>query len=259
MKKLISLDLDGTLLNSEKKVSKENIEALREFKEKGGKVVFATARPKRVVTPLLPPFLLEDILICHNGGEIYIDNKEVYTHFINDDEVKRITYSLLDKFPNNFIGVESKDELFTNKKILDFFGEEPHTIVDFKKFSFNTAPKILFEMDGLDRKEVEEVLGNEYKLVVSDKGILGQISRVGINKLAGIKRVLKKFNLTLKDCIAFGDDYNDMEILEGVGVGVAMGNAEEDVKKIANYTTKTNDEHGVAYYINKEILKKIDV
>ncbi len=256
MKKLISLDLDGTLLNSEKKVSKENIEALREFKKIGGKVVFATARPKRVVTPLLPPFLLEDILICHNGGEIYIDNKEVYTHFIIKNEVERITNSLLEKFPNKFLGVESKEELFTNKEILNFFGEEPHTIVDFKNFNFENAPKILFEMEDIDKNLVEEILGNEYKLVVSDKGVLGQISRSGINKLSGIKRVLNEFNLTLKDCIAFGDDYNDMEILEGVGVGVAMGNAEEDVKKVANYVTKTNDEHGVAYYINKEILKK---
>lgn len=255
MKKIISLDLDGTLLNSEKKISEENIGALRDFKEQGGKIVFATARPKRVVTPLLPNFLLEDILICHNGGEIYINNEKVYNHFIIKNEVKRITKELLTAFPNRFIGVESEEVLFTNKKILNLFGEEPHTIVNFENFIFNDAPKILFEMKNVNREKVKEILGNDYKLVVSDKGILGQISRVGVNKLVGIKKVLKEFNLSLKDCIAFGDDYNDIEILEGVGIGVAMGNAEEDIKAIADYVTKTNDEHGVAYYINKEILK----
>lgn len=253
MSKLISLDLDGTLLNSEKKVSDRNLEALYAYKKQGGQIVFATARPLRVVLPLLPSTLHNEYMICYNGGEIYKNKEKIEENVIEAEEVRRIVREFHQNFPNRFIGIEAFETFFTNRELLPIFKGEQHEYFDIDTFEYNSSPKILLHMEGIGREKVEEILGERYTLTISDKGVLGQIGLSGVNKLRGLQKVLNMNNLTLKDAVAFGDDYNDYEIIKGVGKGIAMGNAEEDIKSIADFVTKSNNEDGVAYYLETQI------
>lgn len=91
----------------------------------------------------------------------------------------------------------------------------------------------------------------DYKIIVTDGGTLGQISHKDCSKTNAVKSIAQILGIELEDIIAFGDDYNDIEMLVECGTGVAMGNAPDDIKKLANIIAATNDDDGVAIEIER--------
>ena len=82
------------------------------------------------------------------------------------------------------------------------------------------------------------------------------ISRKGGNKASGVKRLCDYFRVSMSETITIGDDRNDIDMLEEAGLGVAMGNAQEDIQKIADYVTASNEQNGAALALEKFFLKK---
>lgn len=248
---IIVLDLDGTLLRSNKTISEKTIEILKQHESSGKKIVIATARPPRVVEKILPPPLAKSIRIVYNGAEIYQGNTKIHSKYISRDSVKKIIDLSSNSFKNSKISLEINNELYSNYNVEEYFGKIQYKQVDFSCFNLKPAAKVLIDLTEItDWEQFRGKLPEQCTMVVTDNNTLGQIMDKDVSKLNAIKYILKDSNIGLDKVVAFGDDFNDIEIIKECGVGVAMGNAVQELKDISDYVTKTNDEDGIAFFLD---------
>lgn len=252
MKKLISLDLDGTLLNSNKKISLRNYNAIIMAKEAGHKIVFATARPYRAVVEVLPKELWDETIVCINGAQIYEGQTRIYERIIDKSEIRKFISAISKKHVGNYIAIETDEKLYSNSDSSEFFGNVENNIVDVVNFDCGDTSKLVIGTKNIeDTEAIKNILPKGTRIIFTDNGLMGQIVPENATKLNGVLQVAKNSNIELKDVIAFGDDNNDFEIIQECGVGVAMGNAIPEIKKIADYITETNENDGVAVFLEK--------
>ena len=242
MCELISLDLDGTLLTSEKNISKRTIKILKKCEKVGKKIVIATARPPRLVRDLLPNELKNKFLICYNGAEIYKNGEKIYEETISESSLRKILNFFSVKYPEIILSVEIDDCLYSNKRVEKLFGNIDYEVVDFEEFKLSPAAKVLVDLSNINNYEmIFDNLPSDCSMVVTDDGVLGQIMNKKVSKLNALKSILHKWEIRMKDVIAFGDDYNDIGIIEESGKGIAMENAVLELKENADFITKSND------------------
>lgn len=266
MYKLIALDMDGTLLNSKKTISKENKEAIKAAKAKGVKVVLATGRPLKGIEKYLKELDLVndgDFAIAFNGALV----QEVKTgnvlseNYMNEDDLS--TLYNLSKDLNVDIHFLTTDQCYTPKfniysEIESSLNGIPLKIIDFNNISKDlTIVKIMLvgSEDKIDEiiKVIPKELNEKYNIVRSASIYLEFLNK-DVSKGYGVEKLSNKLDINKEDIICVGDAGNDMHMIDFAGLGVAMGNAYDEAKEVANYITKTNDEHGVAHVINKFIL-----
>ncbi|MBJ8053448.1 HAD family hydrolase [Bacillus cereus] len=237
MKKIIISDLDGTLLRSDKTISEKSINILRECKNNGDELIFATARPPRAINQYIPNVLKNEIIICYNGALVLKGN--------NILEIIEIAK----KYNLHQICLEINDKLYSNFDVTDYFGDVPCEVIDIRGLNFKNASKVIVCTNGSINKEFTKELPDECKAVITDNGTLCQIMHADVSKWNSIQHVLQYLNRDVSEVIAFGDDYNDMEMIEKCGIGVAMSNAVEELKSVAKFIAKSNDEDGVATFL----------
>lgn len=268
MYKLVAVDMDGTLLNDEKHISSENLKAIKNARSLGVKVVLASGRPVEGLSKYIDKLGLnteEDFVIAYNGaliqnigtGEIISKDYmtiedlqylfhlsrelEVNIHFLNGEKCithKMNKYSTLEATMNGIPVVEQ-----------DFNTISPdNTIV---KVMFIDEPKILDRVVNNLPKDIYE----KYSILRSEPFYLEFLNKT-VTKGYGVEQLAKILNISREDIICIGDAGNDLHMIEYAGLGVAMGNAFPELKEIADYVTKTNEEHGVAHVIEKFILNK---
>ena len=119
-----------------------------------------------------------------------------------------------------------------------------------------TVYKVIICEKAIIPQDFLEILPNTCKGIVTDNGQLCQIMDQEVSKWNSIQSLMKTWNIKDENIIAFGDDYNDLDMIKHAGIGVAMGNAEKVVKESANFVTDTNMNDGVAKYLKKYILQK---
>lgn len=257
MEKLLVLDLDGTLLRDDKKVSKENIMKLIEFKEKGNKILFATARPPRDAYKYVPTDLRDNPIICYNGACI-IDSK-MNILFRQEIERKGVLETIKIAQKNNYdnLCLEINDELFSSFDTTDFFGNVPNNITELEKINFESAYKIIICSKKPIDSEILKQLPHNCKGVLTDDRTLCQIMHINASKWNRIKELSDSLHISAENIIAMGDDNNDIDMIANCGIGVAMGNANEEVKKIAKYVTDTNMNDGVAKFLERVVVEGI--
>lgn len=265
MYKLIALDMDGTLLNSQKKVSQKTKEALEYAISKGTKVVIATGRPIDGVARYLEELNLiseDDYVLSFNGALVRCaKTKEI----INRDVLKGSDYKYLYKISKE-IGVNihafslygchtpkmskyTEVEAELNQINVSIKpAEEVDSEEDIVKVMMIDEPEILEEAIKKIPKEVYE----KYTVVRSTPYFLEFLSKT-CNKGEGLRKLAEHLNIKQEEVIACGDAENDHHMIEYAGLGVAMENGTDATKKIANYITKTNDEDGIAHVIYKFI------
>ncbi|EJR54618.1 cof-like hydrolase [Bacillus cereus VD107] len=248
MKKVIISDLDGTLLKSDKTISEKSINILRECKNKGDKLMFATARPPRDINRYIPNALKNDIIICYNGALVLKGNDILYKMEISKKNILEIIEKAK-KYNLNHICIEINDKLYSNFDVTDYFGNVPCEVIDIRKLDFKKAYKVIICTKDSINKELIKELPAECNAVITDNGTLCQIMHAEVSKWNSIQHVLQYLNCEASDVIAFGDDYNDMEMIEKCGIGVAMNNAVEELKSVAKFIAKSNDEDGVATFL----------
>lgn len=267
MYKLIAVDMDGTVLKEDKTISEETIKAVKRAKEKGIKVVLATGRPIKGIERYLEELDLiseEDYAISYNGALVQnTKTKEIIGEsFIHGKDLKYL-YNISKEIKVNFhafsttsciapkLSKYTEHEIEANKidvELLDF-----NTIKDDEpiiKAMMVDEPEILEEAIKKLPKEVYE----KYTVVRSAPYFLEFLNKHS-NKGEGVKDLAKYLGIKLEEIICVGDAGNDIHMIRYAGLGVAMGNAFEEVKKEADFITKTNEEHGVAHVIEKFILK----
>lgn len=249
MNKLLILDLDGTLLRNDKTVSKENIDELLKFKGKGNKILFATARPPRDAYKYIPADLRDNPIICYNGACI-IDNTRniLYGNEISKKDVLT-TINIAKKWKYNKLCLEINDTLYSNFDTYDFFGNAPANIIELEKLDFNSAYKIIICNKSPINPEILNNLPTGCKGIITDNESLCQIMHSKASKWNCVEKLMKQLNISVENTIAIGDDNNDIDMISNCGLGIAMGNANEKVKEIADYVTDTNMNDGIAKFL----------
>lgn len=269
MYKLIATDMDGTLLNSDKKITKETFESIKKAKQNKKKVVLATGRPLPGVIRYLDELNLNedgDFVICFNGALV----QEVKTkNVISNIEMSYSDYKLIHKFakennlnihintPTNLVIPDDNPNQYTKLEadlnqidIVTMSDEEIKQNVTFCKIMIIDSPEKLEEVITLIPKE----LYDNYTVVRSAPYFLEFLNKEA-NKGNALKKLCKHLGLSLDEVIAIGDEENDKHMIEYAGLGVAMGNARDTIKEIANHITTTNNEDGVAKVIDEFLLK----
>lgn len=266
MYKLIALDMDGTLLNSDKKVTDRVKSAIDEARKKGIKVVLISGRGYLGIENYIEELGIEDLVVTLNGA-VVIDPKDksiVFSEFLDGeialDVIKeneeRDLYTLL--FTATDIHIEKLNDF--SKIYEDNDGIKLTPVGRLSEFFHDHSVGKLIMIDDHERlKGIREELVNKYSdkanLTFSFPYFLEMFSPL-IDKGVTLSKVAAYYGIKSSDVIAFGDAENDIEMLKYAGLGIVMGNASDSIKKYGDYVTASNDEDGVAVAIEKFILKK---
>ena len=248
MIKAVFFDIDGTLVSFKThEVPQSTIEALDLLRKKGIKVFIATGRHYTSINNLGD--LKFDGYVTLNGGYCFAgEDKVIYKHSIPDRDIEAlIRYMETEKsFPCAFV---QEKEIFMNYK--DETVEEIFNMLNFPEppirpmdeIRGKTAYQLVSFFTAEQEKKIMTILSNcestRWNPLFTDVVPAGSSKRVGIDKM------LEYFRIPLNECMAFGDGGNDVAMLQHAGIGVAMGNAEDDVKQYADYITDSVDEDGI--------------
>jgi Cof subfamily protein (haloacid dehalogenase superfamily) len=263
--KILCSDLDGTLLSNKNNVSDFTISEIQRIKN-AIKIILVSARMPQSMTYLQRNLGIEDQpIICYNGALILDGKKELASTVMTIDHLDQI-YDLSESLGIK-LGLYHKDEWYVEDNTERVRKEIHHTqstpifrdttvsITDWKNRHIG-AHKIMLmgnkTATDMAFVQLEKQLGQELHIYRSNETLI-ELSPKSVSKLSAIQLLLREGE-TLKDVIAFGDNYNDMEMLQHVGYGVAVANAREELKQIANSITLKNTEDGVAHFIKQHII-----
>ena len=255
--KAIVLDLDGTVLNTKKQISLRNRRAILDIKKSGINVIFATARPPRVTYFEGFEYLSRGVfMVYYNGAYYKCTNDMEDCHFgIPAKTAARVIDFIEGMDSTAVVAAEIKDNLYGYKDIsytsFDFVNKDHYPkIVDMEYLKTHELTKILIaDFDFV--KELAETFSEELNIITTDSGKLVQVMSSQVGKEIAVAAIAKNLRIDMNEVMCFGDDYNDLELFKAAGHSVAMGNAEEDLKKVATETTLTNDEDGVAVVLER--------
>jgi Cof subfamily protein (haloacid dehalogenase superfamily) len=262
--KLMAVDIDGTLLDSENILRDATIEAIRQAVAKGLIFTIATGRPIQGVEQFNARLGLDLPFITYNGAMVVMGTSReiLYERCLSFDDAKRV-YELGQEYGTTVI-VWSKNLLYVNQmneRALKY-GEMAKTkavlISDVDTILRAGASKILWydEMENINRFEAEvgNVVGSSVNFHTSKPIFLEFVDKAA-SKAIAMEKLGEHFGIRREEMIAVGDGDNDLSMIEYAGLGVAMGNAKDNVKSKADYITLSNDENGVAHVIYEFILK----
>jgi hypothetical protein len=255
---MIVTDLDRTLLRSDKTISDYTVDVLRKCRENGIKVVFATAHPKRSVM-CYADIITPDAMILHNGAVTYI-GKEILCGFgIPIDVRNAILNDIISEYPQVQLSVEIDDVFYANFDV-GIMWQTDCIRTDFNDLTIlpdKPADKIIVGVTSLSEiNELKKWLPDGYYIEPADFRI-GMIMNQKATKWTAIMELSKHFGVETKKTVAFGDDYNDISMIKNCGIGVAVDNAIDEVKKVADYICASNDDDGIAKWLNEHVTKHL--
>ncbi|WP_243292196.1 Cof-type HAD-IIB family hydrolase [Bacillus sp. FJAT-47783] len=263
--KCFSIDLDGTLLNSQHEISDENLAVLRELKEEGHTVILNTGRAFPDVMKIEAVKQLEIPIFCVNGSVLYSEKRELMYEATIDVKAYKEIFTTLMKLN---VGVL----VYTNEGGLPSTLPPLHSMnwdeieKMFRKFNYESILNMenlkiykliaLVHHDNLEKiKEVKDVLRKRDDISIASSFPNNvEITSGEAHKGKAILRYQNMKSLSFDEIYAFGDGGNDLGQFEVATTKIAMENAPQEIKDHADYITKSNDENGFAYAV-KELLK----
>ena len=250
--KMIVTDLDGTLLRTDKTITEYTKSVLRQCFDIDVKVVFATARPIRAVKMLDIPFA-NHATIYHNGAVITIGDN-MFHYGISPQAIKNIVDAVFQNDPQSRLCIEINDSIFGNTDASDIWPGIVMNLTDFSDLPLMPADKIILLTADIKKIEaVNKALPPNLYLEISENTV-AMIMHKNATKVNAIKRLCESFDINMNEIVAFGDDHNDVEMLRECGIGVAVANAIDEAKTASDYTCNTNDNDGVAKWIEENVL-----
>ncbi|MGN1402071.1 MAG: Cof-type HAD-IIB family hydrolase [Bacillus sp. (in: firmicutes)] len=239
--KLVAIDMDGTLLDSEGKIPEKNKDRILKAEQAGVKVLLSTGRIRMTAADYAKSLRLSSYMITANGSEIWDGNGHLVERSLIDTTVMSWLWNLSRQYKLPFWAISS-DKIWDNEM------PEDHGSVEWLKCRFE------IENDQI-REKVWEQLYSAGKLEISNSSPTNiEVNALGINKAMAIEKVCGFLSITMKEVMAIGDSLNDMAMIREAGIGVAMGNAQQPVQAAADWVTAANDEHGVAKAIDRYVL-----
>lgn len=267
--RILVLDLDGTLTNQKKEITEHTRETLIRAQEAGVKIVLASGRPTYGIMPLARQLELdkyEGYILAYNGGQI-IDCKtgELMYENVLDPAVYPYLYQCAKSngfqilsYKGEYIITEDAENQYVKHEA--FLNRMPSkTVPNFLDIINFPVAKCLIVGDPEPLAKLEPVmkekLQDKMNVFRSEPFFLELVPK-GIDKARCLSVLLQELDMTPQEMIACGDGFNDLSMIEYAGMGVAMANAQEVVKKAANYITLSNEEDGVAYAVEEFILNE---
>lgn len=262
--KLIAIDLDGTTLNAQSLISAKTEAVLKKAVKEGHLVSIATGRPYRMSQQFYQQLALNSPMVNFNGALVHIPehswSQESETLF--DREIVFDILSQKSELQLNFVAAENRDTFYVDR--LDFdsaylFSTAKPTPDNLLKNLKSNPTSMLIQTKNGNAATVSEKLLSQYADYIDVRTWGGpnailEIVAKGIQKAHGVKLIADAYQISQADIMAFGDEHNDLEMLEYAGLGVAMANGTEDVKSIANDITEfSNDEDGLAVYLEEHL------
>lgn len=276
MYKLIAIDLDGTLLDNDKKIPVENLTVLRQLIDKGYKVVIATGRryweAKNFINIINRP-----IIILANNGNVVRNTKDdrmIITKYLNVDDFKTLIaeskklglYPIIhvDDYENGIDLLVEMDK--AHRMYHNYISKSEERCKEVEDYLEMTEDKILAVVYAGDKKDMEsfhlhinERYPNTYSSHIMENIRIAEAMLEIMNPLGTkwqtLSEYAKRKGILKSEIIAIGDDNNDAEMVKNAGCGIAMKNASKSVKRVADFITeKDNNEAGVAFEL-KKILK----
>ncbi|MBQ3541575.1 MAG: HAD family hydrolase [Oscillospiraceae bacterium] len=250
--KTVVVDLDRTLLHTDKTLSPYTLEVLKACKEKGLRLLIATARPQRTAEQFYERIGAHGMVVS-NGARVICGNKQTEYGICRESAERLLRY--LNRYPDLRITLETGDIAYSNKPIADY-----ETILSDNLVGIAKAEGVLKILVQLDRKDtlavVEKGLTDDLYYTVAH-GYLMQIMNKSATKWNGIKAMLEICSCSPKETAYFGDDHDDLEPIKLCGMGIAVANGIDEVKTAADCIAESNDEDGVARFIEQVLLRKL--
>lgn len=266
-KKVLVLDIDGTLTNSQKEITERTREAIIQTQERGHIVILASGRPTPGMKRYAEELELEKYggyLLSFNGAKIinYKTKEIVFQKTLPKEMIPKI-YQYAEMHDCGIV-TYTEDCIISGRRIDKYLELESHInqmpmkeVMNFPEYQKQDLNKCLLTAEpGLAEKyekELQTICGEALSIYRSEPFFIEVMPR-DIDKATSLDKMLKSVGLTRENAICCGDGFNDMTMIQYAGVGVAMENAQPVVKEAANYITKSNDADGIAHVVDKFIL-----
>jgi len=272
--KLLALNIDGTILKNNGRLPRETKEAVDYVKRKGVYVTLMTSRNLLSARKVAKALRLDGLLITFQGAIIgkTLDDKlfeavipeertfnivQILENFNCNIRLMHERYSLGNrkKVKKNLVVqtvLSSSDPFFYPTQFVDSLGD---VLIDEPV----AVPKIdVYFAGDAERDEAAAVLAKSVPSIdlIMQPGGKMEIVPQGVSKLAGLRRLAQHIGVSLKETVVIGDGIDDLPVIEAAGLGVAMGNAPTEVKRAADWVTRSNEQLGVAYMVKEHFRKQ---
>ena len=269
--KLLVLDVDGTLLNDEREISKRTLAALLKVQQMGVRIVLASGRPTYGLMPLAKTLELGNyggFVLSYNGcqiikaqnGEILFErriNPEMLPYL--EKKARKNGFAIFTYHDDTLITDSPDNEYIKNEALLNNLKiireDEFSTAIDFapcKCMLVSDKEEALIELE----QHWEKRLAGTLDAFRSEPYFL-EVVPCGVNKANTLGALLEHLEVTREEAIAVGDGVCDVTMLQLAGMGIAMGHSQDSVKVCADYVTASNEEDGVALAVEKLILAEV--
>ncbi|MFI1992394.1 Cof-type HAD-IIB family hydrolase [Actinoplanes sp. NPDC020271] len=255
--RLVATDIDGTLIDDDRKLSRRTIDVLTAVP---APVVLVTGRPLRWLEDLYDQLPERLPAVCANGAVIYDPHADEVLRAdpISCEVLLDVTERLRDAVPDLSLAVEIEDgRTFRHESTwpIRWTDHRVRVIATPEELTAEPAVKLLARSATADPDDflelVSQALGGVAEATRSSSSALVEISAAGVTKAAGLAWFCERDGITADQVVAFGDMPNDIPMLAWAGRAVAMGNAHPAVRAVADDVTLTNVEDGVAVYLQK--------
>ena len=253
-KKILVLDIDGTLVNSEKKITPETLKYLKMIQEQGHIVALASGRPFPGLKQYSDALGLAEYggyALSFKGGKVIsCATQEVIYTKSSPNRYAKILYEFAKVITgtdtDGYMEFEARLNHMELCQVDDFL-----KVVDFDmiKCLMTAEPEVAEQYE----KELAALVSPDLNVFRSEPYFI-EITVKGVDKAESIARLLEHIDMKREQCICCGDGFNDKTMVEYAGVGVAMGNAQQVVKDVADYVTASCDEDGLVEVIKKFVL-----
>jgi len=262
--KLMAVDVDGTLLNSSNKLTEKLKKAVRKAVANGLVFVISSGRPYQGIAPLSNELQINDMPVITYNGAVIVEGKTrevIYNRGLEAEDAIKVVKLGIEL--NTTVIVWSEDRLYASivnekaKKYSEMSGIIPKPLVNFQQLAEKGITKVLWydEIETISNLQgkVGEFISGSFVFHTSKPCFL-EFVHTEATKSNAMKNLGNIYNIDRTEMIAVGDGANDISMIKFSGVGVAMGNANDEVKQHADFITLSNNEDGVAYVIEKFVL-----
>ena len=262
---LVAIDIDGTLLRSDKTISPRNAQAIHAALEQGAEIVLASARPPRAVRHIYNALGLSSLQINYNGALIHDTTRRQHTyHQPLPPEITQQVFNLARTIdPDVIVNIEALDRWYTdrvdpnlNMEVSTLFEPDWHGPLD--DYLNEPATKIMFLAPPSRIEPVQQAIEHNFAqqvaIAVSDPHLI-QVIHPSVDKANALRMIAESKGYSPQQVMAIGDAPNDAGMLRWAGLGIAVENAWPQAREAADTTAPSNDQDGVAHALEQYILQ----
>jgi Cof subfamily protein (haloacid dehalogenase superfamily) len=261
--KLVGIDLDGTLLGPDQKISRKNIEAIKECQKRNIQIAIITGRTIGAVGIIIRQLGLKGFHIASSGAVLIDDSLKIDFALKIPGTLVKKAIQISRKWDRGFI-IHTTDSFISYEHYhpsMDFIGESKKLFKKVDDFMDEEITENVLQLTALIDKDdefnkyLESGIGESLKIRRAGPYFLNILNK-NAGKVFGLKKLLKKTGINKDELRVIGDSEVDLGIIKYAGTGIAMGNSVKTVKDIADHIVSANDRDGVAEALDRFILNR---